>query len=680
MSTLATIPPDDLPDFSRFPEECRREVQQLLRVMARLIACAGRGIGAAIKSEACRLEMGAGTLRRIYDDFRKTGDWRVLLDRRKFPEVESALPAAFLEFWKKRAEENQRKSKPAYRLILRQWRAWRAGDPKCAIPGYAECPPETGHGHPAGWSYRNLLRYLPAKAELVAMRDGLGAALGMHVGKVLTTRQGLWVGAQLQIDDVLRDFKVMVVGKQAVGRIQELGVLDVYSGDRFAVHRRPQWMDADGRKDSLKEAEMRFLIAAVFRNNGYSPRGTEIVAEHGTATVRPALQEFLARYSDGKITVRRSGMIGKEQVIAGYWGSGGGNPRHKPHLESHHNLLHNEAASLPAATGHDRREPEWLHGVTAITRDVLKSLATLPADRAELLIAPMCEYWQGVELLRFLDECIAWRTDHELEGWVKCGHVVTEYRIDVESDHWLTTRDLLALPGPQQNLLATAALADSRYRRTRKLAPREVHLAGSRDLIRLPDHVIALLFCDQSLGVDLRVEKSLRPDGRFHLQHELAEVGEMEFLGVVQTPHGEELALKERAAYGVVLNPFDAGQLWVYGPEGQYLGTAKRVERVCQLDTGSLQRALGQHSHELSALLTPLRERHAGTALEIRRLQEHNAAVRSGAPVTAQEKERAREHARIALPPDAFLTPEADRASDDDAAPDVKPLSPSAFL
>lgn len=667
------IPTSDSAEWSNLKDDVRSEVRAYLRALAPLFPRPPR-IGAAIKAAAKTLGIAPNTMRRKYDDFRNGTtksiagcdrtfppfDWRVLVNYTKAEPPAQTLPKEFIHrVWKPLCELNQRKSAPAHRQLIRGYHQRQfviGGKVFTKCPGYEDVKPQgghvpgwpapNGHGIPHGWSYTNLMHYKPAKIELAAMREGLGAALGKHGPKILHTRVGLWVGSHYIWDDVKRDMKALLLSRNQIVGIQELGCLDFFPADRFAVHRRPQY-EENGRKDSLKEREMRFLVAAVYRNRGYSPRGTVNIVELGTAAIRKALAEFLYEHSDGLITTRTPGIAGREQALAGYWGRGGGNPRHKAALESHHNLLQNEAGHLLAQTGHDRNPPEWLFGIEAVTQGVCKMLATLPQKRAELLMAPMHEYWQLLDLLSEIDQFIGWRTDHRLEGWEKCRHTLVEYRLDPAREEWLGLSDYLALPIASQQMLAAAATADPRYRRPRKMAPREVSASGegAGELIRFPDHVIALMFADDRLGEDLRETKMLDAQSEFDVSNQLAGPERMKFRGQVATPSGEIVPLDERQKYGVVLNPWDAEQLWVYQAKGGFIGTVPRVQRLSMLEDHGP--ALGHRSHIIAGMLAPLRDRHANVAHEMKLLQANNEAVRNGEAVTVEEKDSLRNLRRI---------------------------------
>jgi hypothetical protein len=620
------IPHEELAEFSEETEPCRHQVLTMLRVMERLLAV-NKGIGAAIERQAQTLGFSPKTLRAYYDDFRHTRDWRVLVNRQLFPErdkTQGAITGELRDLWHRLWEKNQRKGKPAYRQFQRLFISGQHG-----LARFPEIDPATML--PRGCTYRNLLRHRPDNFSTTAMREGLGAAMSKHGPMVLTTRVGLWVGSHMMIDDVKRDIKVLLLGQRGqTALIQELGVLDVFSGDRFAVHRRPMFLREDGVRDSVKEREMRWLIASVFRHTGWSRRGTEIPAEKGTAAIRKPLAKWLYENSGEKITVREPGMLGKEQVIAGYWGSGGGNPRHKAALESHHNLMQNEAGDLPAQVGHDRNPPEWLHGIEAVTNQVLEWICTLPPARAALFSVPMLEYWQALDLLTEIDERIAWRTDHKLEGWAKCGHTMVEFCRDLLADKWVTQEEFCTLSEREQQLLCSAAEAHPAFRRARALAPREVFQRGLAEFDRLSDPQLAMLFCDRNLGDDLRLPrtKRLTAHGTFELESNDAEPDAMFFRREVTTPDGGTRWLEERTEYTVAFNPFDRDSLFVYGQGADFIGTAPRIVRENAITISSGKgRQLGQRSHEKAVMLGKLRDRHAGTTELIAAMQRDNEAV-----------------------------------------------------
>ena len=92
----------------------------------------------------------------------------------------SGLPVDFVTFWKGMVEENDRRAKLALLHLVERWRRWRAGDLTQAIPGYQSCPdPAPDALTPLGWSYSNLIRYMPTDIEIAAATKGRFAASPM---------------------------------------------------------------------------------------------------------------------------------------------------------------------------------------------------------------------------------------------------------------------------------------------------------------------------------------------------------------------------------------------------------------------------------------------------------------------------------------------------------------------
>jgi len=237
-----SVPNVDLAEFGQLPMEAREEVMDKLAAFE-FIAQA-KSVRAGAKSVAAmhpgRPGWSAKRLQTQFTAYLDTHDWRCVLNKAKAGSnycggsTDEKLPREFIEHWKALCERNQRKCKPAYRRLLRDWQAWAAGDPSLLIPGY-DSPPERApsSSHPVGWSYGNLMRHAPTKFELRAARIGRMAAADLRP-KVFTTRNGLAVGQYYLFDDMWHDFKVNVVGQRKAQRLLQLHALDLFSGCLFA--------------------------------------------------------------------------------------------------------------------------------------------------------------------------------------------------------------------------------------------------------------------------------------------------------------------------------------------------------------------------------------------------------------------------------------------------------------
>ncbi len=328
------VPPFDEGIFGSLPASIRSEVDILLGVMRAINSA--ETVNAACRDQARAFLGKRGwtwrSLRRKYYAFLHEG-WKALVDWSRAGCFRTGtLKPEFINWFIALAESNQRKTRPAWREFKRQWREGRN------ITGLDNSLPR--HTLPRGCTYANLNRYCDDKWAQEAMRIGLGRARNRGP-MVLTSRVGLWPMSHLMIDDLLHDEFVVFRGKPV--RVLEFDALELLSGCKIAWGTKPKFLrEEDGKFDGLKETFMRMILARIFCVDGFSPRGTTILAERGTAAVPGWLADLLRERSKGKITVREAGITGAEQAVAGMArGRGGGNPRWKGPLEALRNLIHN---------------------------------------------------------------------------------------------------------------------------------------------------------------------------------------------------------------------------------------------------------------------------------------------------------------------------------------------------
>lgn len=542
----------------------------------------------------------------------------------------TALPAAFVEHWKALQERYQRKTAPAMRELYRQW------SERYPIPGYTAHPgwPEL----PRGWDKRNLYRYQPSKLELTALRHGLGRAAMKHGPKIRNTRVGLHHLQIVTADDVKLDMKSHIATRRQTVTQQQIGFLDVRSANRFFWGTMPSLKRDDGTRSNVNESHMRFAFCGQLLQHGMSRRGTTYLLEHGTATLRDRVIDILNRYygpqksaliQSGVFKVEFSGMVGKTQAICGMGDGkgGGGNPFFKTWIESLHNLMHNELAALPAATGHDRDEPEFLGVIERENEQIFKLAQSLQPEFAALLKFPTLEYYsQLVPAVNHILERINARTDHNLEGWTESGFLTRAYRLTADSQEWKTDGDLMALPAPVRDAYLHMSSIDKRCFLPRKLSPAEVFGSGAAagEVIRPPQSVIA-----EILYEDLARPATVR-DFVFTVQDIEIAPEPMHFESRVTLPDGREEELRDRETYDVVLSPFDTSRLYVFSgsrSRGAFLGTAKRDERIQNRDREAAERAWGRNNKRFAEALQGTRNRNAGRTREAAERRGHNADV-----------------------------------------------------
>jgi hypothetical protein len=526
-------------------------------------------------------------------------------------------------------EKNQRSSRSAVKHL-------RLHFIRGAIKTETPINPDTGY--PYGWSIDNLLRYAPTKYELKATRIGRSAA-DSERSLVYTTRKGLWVGSHYMFDDMWHDFEVNSFSERQAGR-----PLELFSHDLFAA-RKVRWgirvrtrKDDDSGFHGLTERMTRFILAATLYLDGYSPRGTVCIEEQGTARLtRGNIERDLHDLSNGLITVDGGGMKGAKAHAGQYPGISRGNFRFKASLESSNNLTHNVFGALPGQTGKDRDHcPEEHAALMRNNADLLAArqhllLSGVSPERVALLEYPILEINQFMQLAAELYRAIDEDPDHDLEGWIECGHVDQELLI---SGKWISQQKLLN--DPAQSALALELIRAGQIKtRPRKMTRGEVWRSGAGELVRIPGHGVCAI-----LGDDLATERRVRKN---MFEFEDAEVGpgEHRYQALARTPNGEEVRLADRETYQTFVNPFAPEMLFVRRANGSYLGECRRIEKPCRADVEAVHRLCAARAKEEAELLAPIRARHLRDAREKTARHARNAAVLRSAPLTIEERSRA---------------------------------------
>jgi hypothetical protein len=634
------MPARDLPSFYALQDRNQERIKLLLQAFASIDKAPTLALG--YEMAAAQLSGLRGTsssrLRTLYAEWRKTHDWRCLIDGALEWRPTAAMPRDFVEHLNALADANGRSIAAAIKALRRDWitgksipgvgtwqEHFQRAHPGRALPRLA--PP-----HPHGWTLRNLRRYIDtSKFRRTAATQGRIAATA-HRQTVLGTRQGLWVHSHLMWDDVWHDCFVNSFAERQAGRPLELFAHDYFSARKVRYGLRVRTEDDNGKAHGLTGKMMRMITAATFYLDGYSPRGTVNLAEHGTAAFSEHMERTLYDATGGLITVERSGMLGKAAHLGQYNGRNTGNPRFKASLESSNNLLHNLEAHLPGQTGPDRqRRPEQLDGLLAYNDRLLAAFNQLPPSKAALLEFPLLELtqYQGVlaEIYQFMEQDF----DHNLEGWVQCGHVMQELHLIGE---WRSQDDLMRLPEGQREMALSMLAAGAVQTRPRKMSRREVWQRGAGDLITIHGGTVCEL-----LGDDFAQERKVRAH-QFIFQDAEVGPGEHRFEGIITDAEGAERALKDGETYKAFVNPFAADQLFVQDAKGRYLGSARRILRASRNDPDGLARAMGRAAHVESELLKPLAKRNAEQARKKLAMHRNNSGVLKGEKSSREKTSR----------------------------------------
>jgi hypothetical protein len=614
----------------------------------------GKGISEALDALALATETGFSTVERKFHQARKYvqkhGEigWLAIVDSR----------LAGPRFWRTRnqvgiTEEDQKlvklycmSNQRSTRSSVKQLRKdWQRGKIK------TETPIDLRTGYPKGWSIDNLGRYAPTSFQLKAVRIGRTAAASERP-LVYTTRKGLYVGSHYMLDDLEHDFFVNTFAERQAARPLELFSHDLFSARKMRFGIRPKTKNDDGSLNKLTERMTRQILAATLYLDGYSPRGTVIVAEHGTAAVREAIEKALYEISDKKITVSRSGMQGAAAHAGAYSGPTRGNPRHKASLESSNNLVHNVLADLPGQTGKDlAHRPEQLDGgapkfdsagrMTLAGGLLYHNDSLMMAheqlcesgqeDRAALLRFPLLEISQAHQLLVERYKQIEDDVDHDLEGWLECGHVSQEIQL---GGQWVDQR--LLLQDSAQSELALQLIAQGKLMtRPRRLSRGDVWRAGASELVRIQGFGVCAILGDD-LAVERRVSRSV-----FEFEDREVGPGVHRYSAVAVNAHGEQMRLADGERYETFINPFAEDRLFVRRSNGSYIGECSRISKPCRGDVAALQRRCGEVAREEAELLAPVRETMMPVIRERKAQATRNVRVLRGNPVTKIERNRA---------------------------------------
>lgn len=632
MNELSTI--EGLPGWEALPAEERLKVRKLHAACREIAAAPNKMAAYKLAAQAMKdagHPMSWQSVQRKFLAWQTSGSLLALADLRMAgmrPTRARVKHPGFVAYWTELQTRCQRNGGQAYPLLLDIWRKKSE-----VIPGYEGWP---GHPQiPVGWSKKNLMRIKPAALEARVMREGVKAAAPL-LPMVLTTRVGMEAGEYYVSDDNWVDAHV-ICGKQIVRPLQ-LGCLDIATGKMVHWGMMPRMMRQDGTHAGLTERYMRMFVAGLLANVGINTsRGTTLVVENGTAAIRAHMEQVLLDLFDGAVKVHRSGMEGKTQaLLRGYEGRQGGNPRGKAHLESVWNLTANIWSScLPAPSGHDRTEPEWLAGLMKEQKALLKKQGYLEIrdpDRAAMLRHLMPTFEQ-------LTTDIAWRvydafnnrTDHALEGWERMGLVVPMVRLSTDSD-WITLTDSIP-EADRHTLLNMAARDPERLVSSRRLSPAEawnLKLQHQPPLRKATQWEIVDL-----LSRDLAV-KTVVKGSYIILQNKAVSMDRLYYPASIVTPEGYQRILPSGMDVWVMLNMFDDQHLYIIDEKGRCLGMSMLQQRAPYYDEDQVRAAMGRKKKATAATLQETRVHHARKEAAIVGTRLYNRQVAKGAPITVQ--------------------------------------------
>lgn len=575
MGSAPSCPLDAVPAaeaFARLPELERNEVRRWAAGLAEIQPPVVEGL----RRLAVRMGVSYSATREKYYRWIASGrNAMALVNRARVREGRSGLSTEFVTEWHRRMLENQRNSRAAWRKLLRDYRSG------VNIPGIPEGWDRSGP-MPSGWSYSNLMKRQPSAYVTAAMRIGRTAAAD-HRPLVYTTRENLWVGSHYLFDDIWHDVMVNVLDTLQTGRPLEFHCLDLFSACKVSWGFRVRTENVlTGRMEGLREEHMRFLVTQVLMEHGFDARrGTVLVVEHGTAAIRPDLEELIREITGGRVTVARSGMVGDPAFVGQYAGRAKGNFRFKAALESAGSLHHNELADVAGQTGLSvARRPEELHGLLNHNDALLDAMLVVAQTRPDLAVqmrANLMTHTAYAELLIEVYGRINRRTEHRLEGWSR-----------------------------------QVAPAEDRTR-MRRLSPWEVWTRDRGHLTTITGTQAAVLLWKDSLAVERRVKRRM------------IEVWE-KTLGPDPVRY-DALSLQDGETYACLINPYAPHVLWAYDARGRFVAACQAIERADRSDPEAMERAYARAAHAERVLMdevTPIAAKLREQRLENAR---HNAGI-----------------------------------------------------
>lgn len=598
---LPFVPQQDAWEFQELREKVKEKARRL-HAVAELVAAAPKNRRTATYLE-CAGQMGVAfnTLYRPVSAFIKSGDWRHLIDRTLagsqfwLTAHPTSYPDDFVQYWKWLVEDNQRCAKTAYGKLMDRLGRWRAGDTTAAIPGYL-LPPDNAPKckHPRKMSYRDLLRIQPGDLELVAARNGRAAAM-KHLPQIFTTRKGGWAGMEYQFDDMWHDFEV--VHNMQLCRLLEFSAVEFYSGYIFNPGLKPRIKNEAGKNETLNERDFRLWAIHFLATVGWSPRGTTLQGERGTAAFR-ALAPKLIHWSNGLLKIPLPGMSGESAHIGGWRERAKGNPNAKALKEGMGKIIHNRLASLPGQVGmnpQDKPSASFGRDKEALQLIALQQHLSQPLSMTHLTFEQA-----ALEVVKEYMS-INRRSDHDMEGWIEEQLFTQEYCADPHNDIWI---DVGKLPDIQRQALAIIASANPDSLRPRRLSPAEVLTPHLPHNIRLSPEAEA-----DCLYEDARRTKSVTSG---HLAFEDKDIGPgvFRYIAEYQDRNGFRRSLANDTEVQIVVNSFNPDRGFLFTPKGSYLGVVLRDFSVQRADRDAIHRRIGEKERRYKDAMLAANVRH----------------------------------------------------------------------
>jgi hypothetical protein len=630
------VPGSDFEEFCRLPDAVRSEFRVITLYVERILGA--DSVTGACKLVAPSIGMSWNTLYQRVMRFKKSGDWRELINRAKAGPAFwamtklSGVPQCFVEYYRGLCERNNRVDMGGWRLLIQIWETHMDVDAEGKpvrverIPGYRQWPRATAAtGYPAGWTYQNLQRKAKHDAydKLAARVSGFAASAFRP--PVLTTRVGLALMEFVEVDDHEYNCKIRKVGQSRVMRPRGFNAVDVLSGCIFAQSFKPTLWDLENEvKKALTEKDMMWFVIHILCDIGYraDEKGTMIAAEYGTAAIREAFAGRILQVTGDKVKVINGGLFGKAMHPGQFDGRRKGNFKHKPHVEESFSLVDNYFAELVGQTGLDRNTfPDDTAGREKYFAYLMRKCKSMTEGQIKQLVWPFMTWHEflhkALDFYKGINAC----HDHELEGWEACGHVRLEWR-PTEASPWMPQAMLKALPAAdQQSLMRVLGQGEDGQglilTRAQRMSRGEVFDAHASELTRVPPSLFPEL-----MGLDAGRELVVTKDHLFVFEDYDISTEPLMFLAATRQ---QQFRIGEK--FLCFVNPFNPSLLVACKAGGQVVGLCEMWERPCKNDLAGIRRMVGKQSHWEADRKQALALRHGNAADARARMLAHNEAV-----------------------------------------------------
>jgi hypothetical protein len=496
----------------------------------------------------------------------------------------------------------------------------------------ARCPYVPHRCTPVGWSERNLRRFGPSKYMLTAARIGTAAGREL-LPKIPSTRVGLRFGQVFITDDRFHDAQVKFAGNLNAQGVVELGVIELLTAHYCTFGMKPIRERADGTREHLREAFMRYLVADILCRIGYDPTGCNLIGEHGTARMPADLQDLVKRITAGHFEFQ-TGAILNAPIAKGLMpGAARGNFRMKAALESAHGRYKNDMALLPGQKGADpSHAPEDLPAKQSYHRALMKACIALAETNPDLCMqvaTPFPDYFSYINAVGLIYERIARDPIHRLEGFAECGFVIPQFVLPgFDGPQPMAVLDKL---DPEDRALYLAMIRRDPRRQINRLMSRQeafLYCQQRSELMRQPDAIVPAL-----LGPSLADILTVAKDATLSVPDRYLPSRSYQVHAIAVLPSGCHQPLDRGTKWMVHLNPLNATQAFISTQDGVYVGKAPVMIAGTKFDPSFADMAM-QREREAIELkrLAPiaekrLRDRAAMTEQNLALLAEHNSAL-----------------------------------------------------